>query len=90
MGIRIFGMLNCRASALACIGPAPPKATITKSRGSNPRCTEITRIAPTMLAFAISMIPLAASTGFSPSRDASRSTARQANSGYSLCSPPRK
>lgn len=33
-GIKIVGMPNSRAKALACSGPAPPNATKTKSRGS--------------------------------------------------------
>src|SRR5215470_3644197 len=49
-GTSTVGMPSSRASALACRGPAPPKATSTKSRGSYPRWTETTRMAAIMWA----------------------------------------
>ena len=41
------------ATDMACIGPAPPKPSRVKSRGSKPRCTETSRTAPAILATAI-------------------------------------
>ena len=46
------GRPSSRASAVACSGPAPPKANSAKSRGSWPRDTDTMRIAP-----AIFMLP---------------------------------
>ena len=46
------GPARCRDRARAspaCSGPAPPKATSVKPRGSCPRSTETTRMAPAML-----------------------------------------
>ena len=46
-------------SAAACIGPPPPAATSTKSRGSYPRRTETSLSALIMFALTSRMIPLA-------------------------------
>ena len=54
------GMPRSRASSTAYKGPAPPKATSAKSRGSWPRFTETRRIAPAMLARVTRKIPVAA------------------------------
>ena len=56
-----------RATSAACSGPAPPKATSVKSRGSSPCSTEMTRTAPIMLTLMISTTPAAACTGSTPS-----------------------
>ena len=40
------GMPSSRANAVACIGPAPPKANKEKSRGSSPSDTDTIRVAP--------------------------------------------
>ena len=50
-------------SALACSGPAPPKATSAKSRGSKPCCTETSRSPPSMFSLTMSTIPAAAASG---------------------------
>ena len=50
------------ATAFACSGPAPPKATSAKSRGSWPRCTETRRRAPAMFSLTMATMPSAASS----------------------------
>ena len=90
-GTTRVGTSQSRWMAFAWTGPAPPKPTSTKSRGSYPRCTEIRWSAFTIAAFAISTIPLAASTASRPSGSAQRSAiARRAPSTSSAISPPRK
>ena len=78
-------------SRFACSGPAPPKATIVSSRGSLPRRTVTSLSALIIVAFAISMIPYAASSGPSPSGSAhlSRMPAAAASTSSAI-SPPRK
>ena len=51
------------ARSTANIGPAPPKPTMTASRGSSPRCTVTTRMAAAMVATAMARTARAASTG---------------------------
>src|SRR5205823_5708007 len=53
VGMRIRSMPNGAATRAACMGPAPPKATIVNRRGSMPRCTVTTCTALTMLALAM-------------------------------------
>ena len=54
------------ATALACSGPAPPKATSANSRGSWPRWTLMTRSAPAMFSLTIRRMPSAAASTVSP------------------------
>ena len=51
-GITTVLMPKVSASSTAWRGPAPPKATRVKSRGSIPRCTVTTLMAAAMLALA--------------------------------------
>ena len=75
----------------ACIGPAPPKETSAKRRGSWPRATETTRKARTIVAFAILTIAAAASSTPKPSGLATWSSiARRAADASSPMRPPRK
>ena len=60
-------MPNSSARRLTCIGPAPPKPTRAKSRGSMPRCTVTTRMAAAIAAFTMSWTARAASTTSMPS-----------------------
>ena len=76
------------ATALACSGPAPPKATSANSRGSWPRWTEITRSAPAMFSLTIARIPSAAWSTDSPIASATPATAVRAASASSVISPP--
>ena len=76
------------ATALACSGPAPPKATSANSRGSWPRCTLITRSAPAMFSLTILRIPSAASSRLRPIASAIVPTAVRAASTSSSISPP--
>ena len=76
----------CRARpaiSAAWSGPAPPKATRSKSRGSTPRSTATRRIVLAIPSFEISITAAAAATAsspiFSPSR-ASAACARPASS----------
>ncbi len=90
-GTTTRGMWRSRASSTACSGPAPPKATSAKSRGSYPRATEITRVALIMCALASRMIPSAASSSDMPKTFATfASMARAARSLRRTISPPRK
>ncbi len=61
-------MPSSSASAQPCSGPAPPNGTSVNARGSRPRSTETTRIAPTMLLSAIARMPRAAATQVEPER----------------------
>ena len=54
------GCPSASATSQACRGPAPPKATSSRSRGSWPRSTVTTRIAATISWFATARIPRAA------------------------------
>ena len=54
-GTRTVVIPSSSASAHACSGPAPPKATSAKSRGSSPCSTETTRSARTISAFTTSI-----------------------------------
>ena len=76
------------ATAFACSGPAPPNATSANSRGSWPRCTEITRSAPAMFSLTIRRMPSAASSRPSPIASAIVCTAAFAASTSSAISPP--
>ena len=76
------------ATALACSGPAPPKATSANSRGSWPRCTQITRSAPAMFSLTIRRMPSAASSSERPIASAIFCTAARAASTSSVISPP--
>jgi hypothetical protein len=62
-GTSTRSMPSSSASAQPCSGPAPPNGTRVKSRGSCPRSTDTTRIAPTMLESAIARMTRAASCG---------------------------
>ena len=75
--------------ALACSGPAPPKATSAKSRGSNPCCTDTRRSAPNMFSLTMSTMPAAAASTL-PSSIASAMvlTAACAACASSVISPP--
>ena len=77
--------------AAAWVGPAPPYAISTNSRGSSPRSTVSTRMAFTMWARASSSMPDAAWTRSIPSGCATRSrTARSAAARSSARLPSRK
>ena len=52
-GTRTRVMPSSSATCMTCIGPAPPKPSRVKSRGSKPRCTDTSRTAPAILATAI-------------------------------------
>lgn len=69
------------ATRAACMGPAPPKATRAKPRGSMPRCTVTTCTADAIEAQTISCTAYAASSREPPSGEASRSRALAARSG---------
>ena len=78
------------ASATACIAPPPPNAISVKSRGSNPRLTETSLSALTMLLLAMRTMPRAASSASTPSRDPTASIAF-ATASMSACTvPPQK
>src|SRR6266568_8538061 len=72
------GNLHAIASSHAWRGPAPPKAASMNWRGSEPLSTEMTRIAASILAFTMRIIPHAASSGLVPRRPAMLSTALRA------------
>src|SRR5579884_1655239 len=65
-GTTTVGRWSSRAISQACSGPAPPKATKAKSRGSKPRSTEMPRMASDILATAMRTMPSAASITESP------------------------
>ena len=67
------------ASAHACSGPAPPKATSAKSRGSRPCSTETTRSARTISALTTSITPAGSISAERPlgRRDVELDSARQ-------------
>ena len=69
-----------RPSALACSGPAPPKAIRPNSRGSKPRSMLTTRRAACMFSLAMSMIACAACVTSTPRPSAIVPTARLAAS----------
>ena len=66
-GITTVGMSSSSASRHACSGPAPPKATSAKRRGSWPRPTDTVRMARAMELSTISTMPAAASSTPRPS-----------------------
>ena len=74
-GIITRGMPSSAARAAACMGPAPPKANSTKSRGSWPRASVAMRIAPAMRSLAIRMTAAAAASA-SRSKDAPKVSAK--------------
>ena len=78
------------ATSTAWRGPAPPKATSEKSRGSTPFCTVRELIAFAMFALTIASIPSAASRSSSPSESASRPMAARAAASSRAIAPPRK
>ena len=69
-------MPSSRATSAPCSGPAPPKATSTKSRGSSPFCSVRERIAFAILALTMVRMPSAASSSDRPSCSASPPTRR--------------
>jgi hypothetical protein len=73
------GMSRMAATSAPCSGPAPPKATSEKPRGSMPFWIVRERIAFAMLALMTVMIPSAASLRPKPSlaREAAHSSARR-------------
>ena len=75
---------------MECIGPAPPKATREKSRGSIPLEIVKVRIASAILELAISQIPSAVSITLKPSWCASFSIALYAACQSSFIFPPKK
>ena len=89
-GTRMRDMPSSSARAQPWSGPAPPKGTSVKSRGSCPRSTETTRIAPTMLLLAMARMPLAASSRLSFKGRAMRSIAARAKCASSFIRPPSK
>ena len=83
-------MPSASASAQTCRPPAPPKDTSIYSRGSTPRCTEITRNACAMCSLASATIPNAACSTLNCSGTAICSTAASAAARSSTILPPRK
>ena len=76
-------------SALACSGPAPPKATSAKSLGSKPCWTLTRRRPPSMFSLTMSTIPAAASSALArPIASATFCTADLAASASRVISPP--
>ncbi len=74
-----------------CSGPAPPKATSAKPRGSMPFCTVRERMAFAMLELMMVRMPSAASLTARPSSSASRATDRlRARPDRGVMPPPRK
>ena len=78
------------ASAAACIGPAPPKATSENSRGSIPRWIVIVLMASAILALTTSRIPCAIASTPSPSGRPTAASAWRAASASSAIPPPAK
>ena len=78
---------NSAARAATWTGPAPPNATRVKWRGSMPRCTVTSRIAPAIVALAISWTAAAASETSSPSGSATDASARSARAAESVTPP---
>ena len=89
-GTITFGMPSERATAAACSGPAPPKASSEKRRGSWPRSSETILIALAMFSFAISTIDAASSSGPSPIGSPSASIASWIGEASSCMRPARK
>ena len=89
-GITIRSMPSSSATCGACIGPAPPRATSAKRRGSWPRATEMTRSAAAMFALRTRTTAAAASSTDNPSgRCDRRSIAAWAGAASSGARPPR-
>ena len=65
-GTSTLGIASSRASAVAWSGPAPPKANRTKSRGSWPRWSDTSRMAPAIRSFTTRSTAAATSSGPSP------------------------
>ena len=61
-GMSTRGMRSAAASSQAWSGPAPPKATSVKRRGSCPRSTEMVRMARSMFELATRITPQAAAS----------------------------
>ena len=88
-GITTVGMSSSSASRQACSGPAPPKATSAKRRGSCPRPTDTVRMARAIALSMISTMPAAASSTPSASgRPMRAATAARAAAASSGSSPP--
>ena len=75
-GQRIVSIPSSAAIAAACIGPAPPKGSRAKPRGSTPRSTVTTRSARTISWLATRTIPAAVSSGSRPSERGERADRR--------------
>ena len=74
----------------ACMPPAPPNEKRAKSRGSKPRSMEMTRMAFSMLALAMSTMPWAVASMDFPIRAATRETAARLRAAEIFIAPPRK
>ena len=70
-GTTTSGTSSIAATSAPCSGPAPPKATSEKSRGSRPFCTVFERMALAMFALTMVSTPSAASCLSMPSVSAS-------------------
>ena len=87
-GTTTVRMPSSSATAAACNGPAPPNGSRAKSRGSMPRITDTSLIAPARETAAMRRMPSAISTGPTPTRVASPVTAASAAPRSSTISPP--
>ena len=81
-------MEKARASATACMGPAPPKARSVQRRPSTPRSTVTRRSARSMVESATRTTPSAAASTLMPIADASGATAARAAARSTRMSPP--
>ena len=86
-GQRMRSMPSSAAIAAACIGPAPPKGSSAKRRGSRPRSTVTTRRARIISWLAIRTIPSAVSSSPRPRASPSPRTAAAAASASSSTPP---
>ena len=90
LGTMPLGMLALTMRSATWTGPAPPKASRVKSRGSSPRSVSTERSAPIMLLLAIcTMASAVSSTGLSMA-PAIAAMALDAASASSAMAPPRK
>ena len=87
-GTTTVRMPSSSATAAACNGPAPPNGNRAKSRGSMPRITDTSLIAPARDTAAIRKMPSAIATGLSRTCVASLVMAASAASRSSTISPP--
>ena len=88
-GTNTVAMPTSRASSAPSTGPAPPKATRAKSRGSTAARDRILVNSAYMFATAIRTTLSAPSCGVIPSGPANRATASAASVGSSGMRPPR-